>query len=61
MEQPLVTLISMTKLAVTLQAKWFYKIIHANTLKDTPIFTPFWLHYIPLILQRYKCMTLKIT
>jgi len=36
----LVTLISMTKLAITLQAKWFYKIIHANTLKDTPIFTP---------------------
>ena len=54
----LVTLISMTKLAITLQAKWFYKIIQANTLKDTPIFTPFWLYYIPLILQRYKCMSL---
>ena len=54
----LVTLINMTRLAITLQAKWFYRILHATTLKETPIFTPFWLHYLPQILRKYNCMSL---
>ena len=54
----IVPLIKLDHLATTLQAKWIYKILHNTSENKRPIFTPFWLSFIPQILNKYECHTL---
>jgi hypothetical protein len=46
----IVPLIKLVKLAITLTAKWFYRILSTPDPNFRPIFSEYWLSYIPHIL-----------